>query len=91
MPYTTEYFIGFGVFTFWIGVAFLSAGLLNATIDAPDAGNARYLRSVSDRQSPYTTPIEAREPIIYGGTCNISRSPLRKRLVGSSSKSITNG
>jgi hypothetical protein len=85
MPYTTEYFIGFGVFTFWIGVAFLSAGLLNATIDAPDAGNARYLRS------PYTTPIEAREPIIYGGTCNISRSPLRKRLVGSSSKSITNG
>ena len=64
MPYTEEFAIGFLIFTFWTATAFLSVGLLNASIDAPDAGNARYLRQPYNC-SPYVSPYEAREPKIH--------------------------
>lgn len=67
MPYTQEYAIGFALFTFWITTAFISAGLLRSYIDAPDAGNARYLRAEQrgkGQDYPYCIPIEAREPFI---------------------------
>ena len=58
MPYTADFAIGFMVFTFWIGTAFFTAGLLRGALDAPDAGNARYLRCPYNNCSPY----EVREP-----------------------------
>jgi len=59
MPYTQEYAIGFALFTFWTATAIISASLLRGVMEAPDAGNARYLRH------PYCIPMEAREPLIY--------------------------
>lgn len=59
MPYTEEFAIGFLLFTFWTATAFFSVGLMKASMDAPDAGNARYLRC------PYNcSPYEVREPKI---------------------------
>jgi hypothetical protein len=62
MPYTKEFFIGFGIYCCWVGVAFFTAGLFGSVMKAPDAGNARYLRS------PYNcSPYEVREPKIIRG------------------------
>jgi hypothetical protein len=59
MPYTQEFAIGFALFTFWTATAIMGAGLLRGYIEAPNSGNARYLRH------PYNcTPMEAREPFI---------------------------
>ena len=55
MPYTQQFFIGFGIFCLWIGVGFFTAGLFGAMMKAPDAGNARYLRC------PYNCPTRVAE------------------------------
>ena len=59
MPYTQEHVIGIVVYIFLTATAIMSASLLRGVMEAPDAGNTRYLRH------PYYIPIEAREPFIY--------------------------
>jgi hypothetical protein len=42
MPYTSEFFIGYGTFLFWIGVAFFTARLLTE-LSNPIEGGAEAL------------------------------------------------
>jgi hypothetical protein len=45
MPYTSEFFIGYGTFIFWIGVAFFTARLLTELSNPIKGGSAEIVGS----------------------------------------------
>jgi hypothetical protein len=47
MPYTSEFFIGYGTFIFWIGVAFFTARRLSELSNPIEDGIAEFVGSLS--------------------------------------------